>query len=121
MTLAAPGVVSDHRLDYLTAKGLGTWGDCRLTIVGVDGTIEARANVDIAGAEGAEHLIVVDGEGTRRVDISGVVVEWGEQLIADIADGGERLMTQQHAIDVTDVCLRAQAVAAGWGLEGSTR
>ncbi len=113
------GVVGDHRLDYLTAKGLGTWGDCRLTIVGVEGTIEARANVDIAGAEGAEHLIVVDGDGTRRVDISGVVVDWGEQLIADLADDGERLMTQQHAIDVTDVCLRAQAAAGPWGLAGS--
>jgi predicted dehydrogenase len=128
MTLACPsgsgpegqaGVVGDHRLDYLTAKGLGTWGDCRLTIVGTEGTIEARANVDIAGVEGAEHLIVVDGEGTRRVDISGVAVEWGEQLIADLADGGERLMAQQHAIDVTDVCLRAQAAARPWGLRGS--
>jgi predicted dehydrogenase len=115
MTLAGPGVVSDHRLDYLTAKGLGTWGDCRLTIVGVDGTIEARANVDVAGADGAEHLIVVDHEGTRRVDIGDVVVDWGEQLLADLADHGERLMTQQHAIDVTDVCLRAQAAARPWG------
>ncbi len=115
MTLAAAGVVSDHRLDYLTARGLGTWGDCRLTIVGTDGTIEARANVDVAGAEGAEHLIVVDADGTRRVDISGVVVDWGEQLLADLADDGERLMTQQHAIDVTDVCLRAQAAAGPWG------
>ncbi len=119
MTLAAPGVVSDHRLDYLTAKGLGTWGDCRLTIVGTEGTIEARANIDTAGVEGAEHLIVVDADGTRRVDISGVVVDWGDQLIADLADGGERLMTQQHAIDVTDVCLRAQAAARPWGLPGS--
>ncbi len=108
-------VVGDHRLDYLTAKGLGTWGDCRLTIVGTEGTIEARANIDVAGAEGAEHLIVVDGDGTRRVDISGVVVDWAEQALADLADGGERLMTQQHAIDVTDVCLRAQAAARPWG------
>jgi predicted dehydrogenase len=108
-------VVGDHRLDYLTAKGLGTWGDCRLTIVGTEGTIEARANVDVAGLEGGEHLIVVDADGTRRVDISGVVVDWGEQLLADLADDGERLMTQQHAIDVTDVCLRAQAAARPWG------
>jgi predicted dehydrogenase len=115
MTLAARSVVGDHRLDYLTAKGLGTWGDCRLTIVGTEGTIEARANVDVAGLDGAEHLIVVDGDGTRRVDISGVVVDWGEQLLADLADHGERVMTQQHAIDVTDVCLRAQAVARSWG------
>lgn len=119
MTLAvhgsARGTVGDHRLDFLTARGLGTWGDCRLTIVGTEGTIEARANVDVAGAEGAEHLIVVDAEGTRRVDISGVVVDWGEQLLADLVDDGERLMTQQHAIDVTDVCLRARASAGVWG------
>ncbi len=114
-TWARGTVVSDHRLDYLTAKGLGTWGDCRLTIVGTEGTIEARANIDVAGAEGAEHLIVVDADGTRRVDISGVVVDWAEQALADLADDGERLMTQQHAIDVTDVCLRAQAAARPWG------
>ena len=119
MTLAAPGVVSDHRLDYLTARGLGTWGDCRLTIVGTHGTIEARANVDVAGVEGGEHLIVVDADGTRRVDISGVVVDWGEQLLADLADDGERLMTQQHAIDVTDVCLRARAAAGPWGVQAA--
>ena len=122
MTLAAGplgsgpgGPVGDHRLDYLTAKGLGTWGDCRLTIVGTEGTIEARANVDVAGLEGAEHLIVVDGDGTRRVDLSGVIVDWAELALADVADGGERLMTQQHPIDVTDVCLRAQAAARPWG------
>jgi predicted dehydrogenase len=112
---AAGPVVGDHRLDYLTAKGLGTWGDCRLTIVGTEGTIEARANVDVAGLDGAEHLIVVDGDGTRRVDISGVVVDWADLALADLADAGERLMTQQHAIDVTDVCLRAQAAARPWG------
>jgi len=115
MTLAAGAVVGDHRLDYLTARGLGTWGDCRLMIVGTEGTIEARANVDVAGADGAEHLIVVDADGTRRVDVSGVVVDWAEHALADLADGGERLMTQQHAIDVTDVCLRAQAAAGPWG------
>jgi predicted dehydrogenase len=109
------GVVGDHRLDYLTAKGLGTWGDCRLTIVGTDGTIEARANVDVAGVEGAEHLIVVDADDTRRVDVSDVVVDWADRALADLADDGERLMTQQHAIDVTDVCLRAQAAAVAWG------
>ena len=115
MTLAAARMVGDHRLDYLTAKGLGTWGDCRLMIVGTEGTVEARSNVDVAGVEGAEHLIVVDAESTRRIDISDVVVDWGEQLVADLADDGERLMTQRHAIDVTDVCLRAQAVARPWG------
>jgi hypothetical protein len=84
-------------------------------IVGTEGTIEARANVDVAGEEGGEHLIVVDDDGTRRVDLSQVVDNWGDDMLADVADGGERLMTQQHAIDVTDVCLRAQAAAVPWG------
>jgi predicted dehydrogenase len=110
-----PGrTVGDHRLDYLTARGLGTWGDCRLTIVGTDGTIEARANIDVAGLEGPEHLIVVDAEGTRRVNLSDVVVDWADLALADLADDGERLMTQQYPIDVTDVCLRAQSAARPW-------
>ncbi len=115
MTLVANGIVGDHRLDYLTAVGLGTWGDVRLTIVGTEGTIEARANVDPAGAAGAEHLIVVDADGTRRVDVSSRPVDWAEQLLADIADGGERLMTQAHVLNVCDLVLRAQQAATPWG------
>ena len=109
-------VVGDHRLDYLTAPGLGTWGDVRLTIVGTTGTIEARANVDVAGEPGAEHLIVVDELGTRRVDLSAVTVDWAELLLADLADDGERLMTQRHVLDVCDLTLAAQEAATGWGV-----
>ena len=116
MTLALGPVVGDHRLDYLTAPGLGTWGDVRLTIVGTTGTIEARANVDVAGEPGAEHLIVVDELGTRRVDLSGVTVDWAELLLADLADDGERLMTQRHVLEVCDLTLAAQEAATGWGV-----
>ena len=115
MTLVANGIVGDHRLDYLTADGLGTWGDVRLTIVGTHGVIEARANVDVAGQPGSEHLIVVDAEGTRRVDVSDRPVDWAEQLLADIADEGERLMSQAHVIAVCDLVLRAQQAATKWG------
>ena len=115
MTLVANGVVGDHRLDYLTAKGLGTWGDVRLTIVGTEGVIEARANVDVAGVEGTEHLIVVDAEGTRRVDVSQRPVDWADQFLADLGDKGERLMSQAHVVAVCDLALRAQQVATRWG------
>lgn len=115
MTLVANGIVGDHRLDYLTADGLGTWGDVRLTIVGTRGVIEARANVDVAGADGAEHLIVVDVEGTRRVDVSQRPVDWAEQFLADLADDGERLMSQAHVVAVCDLVLRAQQAATKWG------
>ena len=115
MTLVANGVVGDHRLDYLTADGLGTWGDVRLTIVGTEGVIEARANVDVAGEPGAEHLFVVDAAGTRRVDVSNRPVDWAEQFLADLADGGERLMSQAHVVAVCDLVLRAQQAATRWG------
>lgn len=115
MTFVANGVVGDHRVDYLTADGLGTWGDTRLMIVGTAGTIEARANIDIAGEPGMEHLIVVDGEGTRRVDVSQRRVDWAELLLADLGDGGDRLMSQAHVIAVCDLVLRAQQAATPWG------
>ncbi len=115
MTLTANGVVGDHRLDYLTADGLGTWGDVRLTIVGTGGVIEARANVDVAGEPGAEHLIVVDAAGTRRVDVSQHRVDWADVFLSDIADGGQRLTSQEHVFAVCDLVLAAQHAATGWG------
>ncbi|MEZ5342068.1 MAG: Gfo/Idh/MocA family oxidoreductase [Acidimicrobiales bacterium] len=115
MTLVANGVVGDHRVDYLTAAGLGVWGDVRLTIVGTEGTLEARANIDTAGEPGAEHLIVVDGDGTRRVNISGRPIDWADLVLADLRDDGERLMTQAHVVAVCDLVLRAQAAADPWG------
>ena len=115
MTLTANGVVGDHRVDYLTAAGLGTWGDVRLTIIGTEGVIEARANIDVAGEPGAEHLIVVDRSGVRRVDVSQRPVDWAEVLLADITEGGQRLMSQAHVIAVCDLVLRAQQAATRWG------
>jgi predicted dehydrogenase len=115
MTLVANGVVGDHRVDFLTPDGLEVWGDVRLQIVGTLGTAEVRANVDVAGSPGAEHLIVVDADGTRRVDVSGRDVDWAQRLLADVRDGGERLMSQAHVLAVCDLTLRAQESAVAWG------
>ena len=114
-TLVAGGAQGDHEVDLLTPSGLGTWGDVRLGIVGTTGTLEARANIDVTGAEGAEHLIYVDADGARRVDLSAVTLDWADQLVADLSDDGERLMTQAHVLAVCDLTLRAQATAAPWG------
>ncbi|MGB3409823.1 MAG: Gfo/Idh/MocA family oxidoreductase [Microthrixaceae bacterium] len=115
MTLLGAEAVGEHRVDLLSPRGLPTWGDVRLVIVGTDGTIEVRANVDVAGAEGGEHLIITDHEGVRRVDVSGDEIRWAEDLIADMADNGERLMTQDHVLSVCDLTLRAQEAAEPWG------
>jgi predicted dehydrogenase len=115
ITLVGDGAVGDHRVDLLSPPGLPTWGDVRLTIVGTEGTLEVRANIDVAGEPGGEHLIVTDGEGVRRVDVSADPLPWAEKLLADLADGGERLMTQEHVLAVCDLTIRAQEQARPWG------
>ena len=59
------------RVDWFTPDGLNTWGDGRLTILGTDGFIEIRKNVDIGGRPGGNHLFLVDQKETRYVDCSG--------------------------------------------------
>ena len=115
ITLVGGGAVGDHRVDLLSPAGLPTWGDVRLTIVGTEGTLEVRANIDVAGEPGGEHLLVIDGEGVRRVDVSGDPLPWAEHLLADLVDDGERLFTQDHVLAVCDLTLQAQEQARPWG------
>jgi predicted dehydrogenase len=104
-------VLSDHHVDWLSPAGLGTWGDVRLILTGTTGSIEARSNIDIAGAPGPEHLILVDSESAGRVDCSGVVIDWAERLRADIELGTDSFMPQADVFAACDLVLRAQAIA----------
>jgi predicted dehydrogenase len=114
MVLAADGAVGTHRVDYLSPKGLKTWGDGRLMIVGTDGTLEVRTNVDVAGKRGKEHLIATDHKGVHRIDCGGRPVDWARRIVADIADGSDTFATHDHIRAVCDVTLRAQAAAGPW-------
>ena len=49
------------------------------------------------------------------MDVSAVPLDWADQLVADLSDGGERLMSQAHVVAVCDLTLRAQATAVPWG------
>ena len=53
------------RVDWFTPDGLSTWGDGRLTVLGTEGFIEIRKNVDIGGRPGGSHLFLVDQKETR--------------------------------------------------------
>jgi predicted dehydrogenase len=107
---------SDHargymRVDWFTPDGLPTWGDGRLIILGTEGTIELRRNVDIAGREGTEHLFVFDGAGTRHIPCEGKPVAYFRALAADIAERTETAMSQAHVFTVCRLALEAQAAA----------
>jgi predicted dehydrogenase len=99
------------RVDWFTPDGLATWGDGRLTILGTDGFIEVRKNIDIAGRPGASHLFIVDGKDTRYIDCSAVPLPYGEQLVSDVLNRTETAMPQAHCFLATELMLKAQAQA----------
>jgi predicted dehydrogenase len=99
------------RVDWFTPDGLSTWGDTRLTVLGTDGFIEVRKNVDIAGRPGESHLFLVDQKETRYIDCSKVPLPYGEQLVNDVLNRTETAMTQAHCYLATELVLKAQQQA----------
>jgi len=85
--------------------------DTRLTILGTDGFIEVRKNVDIAGRPGESHLFLVDQKETRYIDCSKVALPYGEQLVNDVLNRTETAMTQAHCYLATELVLKAQQQA----------
>jgi len=96
------------RVDWFTPDGLNTWGDGRLTILGTDGFIEIRKNVDVAGRPGGNHLFLVDQKETRYVDCTNVTLPYGEQLVNDVLQRTETALPQQHCFLAMELALRAQ-------------
>ncbi len=103
------------RVDWFTPEGLDTWGDTRLTVLGTDGYIEVRKNIDIAGRPGANHLFLVDNTGTRYIDCDEVPLPYGAQLLSDIVNRTETAMSQAHCFLASELVLRAEAQATRLG------
>jgi predicted dehydrogenase len=96
------------RVDWFTPDGLATWGDGRLTILGTDGFIEIRKNIDITGRPGGSHLFLIDQKETRYVDCKDQKLPYGEQLVDDVLNRTETAMTQEHCFLATEIALEAQ-------------
>jgi predicted dehydrogenase len=99
------------RVDWFTPDGLNTWGDGRLTILGTEGYIEIRKNVDIAGRPGPSHLFLVDQKETRYVDTTQVVLPYGERLVDDVVNRTETAVPQAHTFLAMELALRAEKQA----------
>lgn len=111
MMLRGNGGTGYVRVDWFTPDGLPTWGDGRLTILGTDGFIEIRKNVDIGGRPGASHLFLSDQKETRYVDTTTVELTYGRQIVSDVLDRTETAMTQAHCFLAMQLVLEAQARA----------
>ncbi|HYC84547.1 MAG TPA: Gfo/Idh/MocA family oxidoreductase, partial [Chryseosolibacter sp.] len=99
------------RVDWFTPDGLNTWGDGRLTILGTDGYIEIRKNVDIAGRPGGNHLFLVNQKETVYFDCKEIPLPYGPLLVDDVLNRTETAMTQEHCFLATRLALDAQAGA----------
>jgi predicted dehydrogenase len=111
LLLEGPGCSGYVRVDWFTPDGLGSWGDGRLTLLGSEGFIEIRKNVDLAGRAGGDHLFLVDRKATQYVDCGGVALTYGRQLLADVRERSETAMRQEHCFLACELALRAQAEA----------
>jgi predicted dehydrogenase len=109
--LRGDGGMGYIRVDWFTPDGLSTWGDGRLTIIGTDGFIEIRKNVDVAGRSGGNHLFLTDQKETRYMDCNNDPLPYGEQLVNDVLNRTETAMTQRHCFLATELALLAQQQA----------
>ena len=99
------------RVDWFTPGGLDTWGDGRLTVLGTDGYIEVRKNVDIAGRPGGNHLFLVDQKETRYVDSQDQDLPYGRLLVDDVLNRTETAMPQEHCFLAMELALLAEKQA----------
>lgn len=99
------------RVDWLNPDGLDTWGDGRLFLLGTEGTIEVRKNIDLAGRSGADHLFIFDQKETRYIACQDVPLTFGEQIVADVLNRTETAMPQAHCFLASELTLKAQAQA----------
>lgn len=106
--LRGDGGMGYIRVDWFTPDGLKTWGDGRLTILGTEGFIEIRKNIDIGGREGGSHLFLTDNKETKYFDCTAQNLPYGSQLVDDILNRTETAMTQEHCFLATELALKAQ-------------
>ena len=115
LLLQGDGATGYIRVDWFTPGGLDSWGDGRLIILGTDGYIEIRKNVDIAGRPGGNHLFLVDQQRTRYIDCKDVALPYGPQLVDDILNRTETAMSQEHCFLASEIALEAEAQAQRLG------
>ena len=99
------------RVDWFTPAALPTWGDTRLTVIGTEGYIEIRKNVDLAGRDGDNHVFIANGAGVRYENCANVELPYGRQLVDDVVNRTETAMSQEHCFLATQLALEAQAIA----------
>jgi predicted dehydrogenase len=115
MVLGSPQGRGFVRLDYYTPDGQASWGDGRFFVLGTDGYMELRQELDIAGREGPNHLFVVDNKSTRYIDCRDAGLPYYPALVADVLDRTDTAMVQSYCFRVMEIAMQAEAKATRLG------
>ena len=100
------------RVDWFTPGGIETYGDSRLTILGTDGYMELRKNVDIGGRPGGGPSVRRRPEGNEVTSIcSGVKLLYGERLVNDVLNRTETASSQAETFLALELALLAEKQA----------
>ena len=100
------------RVDWFTPDGLADWGDGRSFIVGTEGSIELRKNLDLAGRPGSQHLFLVTRDETKYISCEDRPLTAFRAFADDVRDRTETAMPQAHCFAVCRIALEAEAKAA---------
>ncbi|HYZ21414.1 MAG TPA: Gfo/Idh/MocA family oxidoreductase [Rhodopila sp.] len=111
ITLRSPAMTGTLRMDWFTPDGLPDWGDGRLFLVGTEGTLELRKNLDIEGRTGGNHMFVANRHRTWYRNCSALPVTYYHDFLADVREATARVMENGRVFDACRLALRCQAEA----------
>jgi predicted dehydrogenase len=117
ITLRSPSVRGYCRVDWFTPDGLPTWGDGRVFLVGTEGTLELRKNLDIEGRPGTDHMFVASRDQTRHVDCSALPVTYFRDFVDAVRTRDLARLPQEQVFTLCRVALQAQANAGRYVAE----
>lgn len=111
VTLRGGGMTGTMRMDWFTPDGLPDWGDGRLFLVGTEGTLELRKNLDIKGRPGGDHLFVANRQDTRYQDCSLLPVTYYGDFLGDVQARTSPVTEEGAIFSTCRLALRCQAEA----------
>ena len=116
ITLHSASMTGTMRLDWFTPDGLPDWGDGRLFLVGTEGTLELRKNLDIEGRSGGDHMFVVNRIRSRYQDCGTLPVTYYRDFLDDVRQRTGRMLDGGRVFAACRLALQCQATARSFTL-----
>jgi predicted dehydrogenase len=125
VTLRGGGMTGTMRLDWFTPDGLPDWGDGRLFLVGTEGTLELRKNLDLLGRPGGDHMFIANRRETYHRACADLPVTYYADFLTDVREGrsavDSRVMEAGRVFAASRMALRCQEEALVFAPGGALR